>query len=482
MTSSRSPLAIPPSYALGTLPRIRANPYGGRVAVKADMIVVGMGVGGEAVAGTLAERGLDVVGVEGRLVGGECPYWGCVPSKMMIRAADLLAEGRRINGMAGRAEVGPDYGPVADRIRDEATANWDDAIAVDRFTDKGGRFVRGWARITGPGRIEVGGAEYEAARGLVVGTGTTPVIPPIDGLTHTPYWTNREAIEATEPPATLLVLGGGAIGLELAQAYARFGSEVTIVEAADRLIPAEEPESSDIARAALDADGLRLQVGRQAAKVTHDGRRFTVGLDDGTELTADRLLVSVGRRSDIRKLGLDTVGLDPDARNIEVDGQMRAGDRFWAVGDVTGHGAFTHVAMYQAAIAARDILGEPGPPADYRALPRVTFTDPEIGAVGQTEAQARESGLTVRVGTAQVPSTARGWIHKAGNAGFIKLVADADRGVLVGATSAGPWGGEVLSALAVAVHGEVPIERLRHMIYAYPTFHRGIEDAVRDLG
>jgi pyruvate/2-oxoglutarate dehydrogenase complex dihydrolipoamide dehydrogenase (E3) component len=452
------------------------------VAEKADVVVVGMGVGGEAVAGTLAERGLDVVGVEGRLVGGECPYWGCVPSKMMIRAADLLAEGRRINGMAGRAEVSPGFGPVAARIRDEATTNWDDTIAVDRFTDKGGRFVRGWARITEPGRVEVGGAEYEASRGLVVGTGTTPVIPPIEGLADTPYWTNREAIEATEPPATLLVLGGGAIGLELAQAYARFGSDVTIVEAADRLIPAEEPESSDIAHAALDADGLRLHVGRAASKVSHDGRRFTVGLDDGTELTADRLLVSVGRRCDIRELGLDTVGLDPDARAIEVDGQMRAGDRFWAVGDVTGHGAFTHVAMYQAAIAARDILGEPGPPADYRALPRVTFTDPEIGAVGLTDAQARESGLNVRVGTAQVSSTARGWIHKAGNAGIIKLVADADRGVLVGATSAGPWGGEVLSALAVAVHGEVPVERLRHMIYAYPTFHRGIEDAVRDLG
>ena len=464
------------------LPQGQANPYLGGMADKADVIVVGMGVGGEEVAGTLAKRGLDVVGIEGRLVGGECPYWGCIPSKMVIRAADLLAEGRRINGMAGRAELSPDFGPVATRIRDEATTNWDDTIAVNRYTDKGGRFVRGWGRITGPGRVEVGGAAYEASRGLVVGTGTTPVIPPIDGLADTPYWTNREALEATEAPASLLVLGGGAIGLELAQAYARFGTEVSVVEASDRLIPAEEPESSELAQTALEADGLRLHVGRQATKVSHDGQRFTVGLDDGTELPADRLLVSVGRRADLRKLGLDTVGLDPDAMAIEVDGQMRAGDRIWAVGDATGHGAFTHVAMYQAAIAARAILGEPGPEADYRALPRVTFTDPEIGAVGLTEAQAREAGLSVRVGSTEVPTTTRGWIHKAGNAGIIKLVADADRGVLVGATSAGPWGGEVLGALAVAVHGEVPVERLRHMIYAYPTFHRGIEDAVRDLG
>jgi pyruvate/2-oxoglutarate dehydrogenase complex dihydrolipoamide dehydrogenase (E3) component len=449
---------------------------------KVDVIVVGMGVGGEAVAGTLAEHGLAVLGIEGKLVGGECPYWGCIPSKMMIRAADLLAEAGRIDGMAGHAEVRPDFGPVATRIREEATTNWDDTIAVDRFTDKGGRLVRGWGRLTGPGRVEVDGTTYEASRGIVIGTGTVPVVPPIDGLADTPYWTNREALEATQPPASLLVLGGGAIGLELAQAYGRFGSDVTVVEAADRVLPAEEPEASEVVREALEADGLHLHIGRQATRVGHDGQSFTVGLDDGTELTAERLLVSVGRRADLSRLGVDAVGLDPKARAIEVDDQLRAGDGVWAVGDVTGHGAFTHVATYQANIVGRDILGEPGPPADYRALPRVTFTDPEVGAVGRTEAQARESGASVAVGSAQVPSVARGWIHKAGNAGVIKLVADTDRGILVGATSAGPNGGEVLGALAVAVHGEVPIDRLRHMIYAYPTFHRGIEDALRELG
>jgi pyruvate/2-oxoglutarate dehydrogenase complex dihydrolipoamide dehydrogenase (E3) component len=470
------------SYDNPNRSRFVASPYGWGMADKADIVVIGMGVGGEAVAGTLAESGLDVIGIEGKLVGGECPYWGCIPSKMMIRAANLIEEARRIDGMAGQAQVEPDFTPVAKRIREEATTDWDDTIAVERFTDKGGRLVRGWGRITGPGRVEVDGATYEASRGLVIGTGTTPVVPPIDGLADTPYWTNREALEATEAPTSLTVLGGGAIGLELAQAYARFGTDVTVVEAADRLLPVEEPESSQLARDALDADGLRLYVGRQATRVSHDGDRFTVGLDDGTEVTSERLLVSVGRRSDLGRLGLDTVGLDPEAKAVEVDDQMRAGDRIWAVGDVTGHGAFTHLATYQAAIASRDILGDPGPPADYRALPRVTFTDPEIGSVGLTEAQARDAGVTVRTGSSQVPSSARGWIHKAGNAGVIKLVADADRGVLVGATSAGPWGGEVLGALAVAVHGEVPIERLRHMIYAYPTFHRGIEDALRDLG
>jgi pyruvate/2-oxoglutarate dehydrogenase complex dihydrolipoamide dehydrogenase (E3) component len=449
------------------------------MADKADVIVLGMGVGGEAVASALAEAGLDVIGIEGRLVGGECPYWGCIPSKMMIRAGNLLAEADRVDGMAGHADVTSDFGPVAKRIREEATDNWDDQVAVDRYTGKGGRFVRGWGRLTGPGRVEVDGTTYEASR-VVIGTGTTAVVPPIDGLRDTPYWTNRGAIEATEAPASLLVLGGGAIGAELAQMFSRFGTEVTVIEGADRLLSPEEPESSKLVQEVFEREGIRLHLGKPATRVRHDGERFTVGVDD-TELTGERLLVAVGRRSVLDQLGLDMVGLDPKARAIEVDGHMRAGDGIWAVGDVTGHGAFTHLATYQADIAVADILGQDSPSADYRAQPHVTFTDPEVGSVGMTEAQARDAGITVQTGMAPVPVTTRGWIHKAGNDGFIKLVANADRGVLVGATSAGPWGGEVMSGLAVAIHGEVPVDRLRHMIYAYPTFHRGIGEAVKDL-
>ncbi|MGH9251274.1 MAG: dihydrolipoyl dehydrogenase family protein [Acidimicrobiales bacterium] len=450
------------------------------MAEQVDVVVLGLGVGGEEVAGRLAEAGLAVVGIEHSLVGGECPYWACVPSKMMIRAANLLTEARRIDGMAGHADVTPDWTPVADRIRDEATDDWNDQVAVDRFTGKGGRFVRGRGRLTGPRLVEVDGETYEARRGVVIATGTVPVIPPIDGLGDTPYWTNREAIEAKTLPTSLLVLGGGAVGLELAQAYARFGAAVTVVEALDRLLPIEEPESSALARSALEADGIAVQVGTRATAVSHDGDQFAVTA--GGDRRAERVLVAVGRRPDLRPLGIDTVGLDPGASAVTVDERMRAGEGLWAVGDVTGHGAFTHMAMYQAGIAVRDILGEEGPAADYRAVPRVTFTDPEIGSVGLTEAQARDAGLDVAVGLAQVPSSARGWIHKAGNEGIIKLVVDAERGVLVGATSAGPAGGEVLSALAVAVHAQVPVDALRHMIYAYPTFHRGIEDALRQLG
>lgn len=463
----------------------------GRVAEpeQVDIVVVGLGVGGEEVAGRLAEAGLTVVGIEHNLVGGECPYWGCVPSKMMIRAANVLAETRRVGELAGRAEAQPDWTPVAKRIREEATDDWDDRVAVERFTGKGGRFVRGYGVLAGPGRVRVGDDEYAARVGVVVGTGTSAAIPPVDGLGGTPYWTNREAIEAEELPASLLVLGGGAIGLELAQVFARFGVRVTVIEVLDRLLSVEEPESSALAAEALRRDGVQVRTGVKVERVDHSGEGFSVRLAGGDVLTGERLLVATGRKARLDDLGVDSVGLDPGARFLKVDERMRAADGVWAVGDVTGHGAFTHMAMYQAGVAVRDILaragvgdGELGPPADYKALPRVTFTDPEIGAVGIIEQQARERGVRVQVGLAEVPASARGWIHKAGNDGFIKLIADADRGVLVGATSAGPVGGEVLSALAVAVHAEVPVATLRHMIYAYPTFHRGIEDALRALG
>jgi pyruvate/2-oxoglutarate dehydrogenase complex dihydrolipoamide dehydrogenase (E3) component len=451
------------------------------MAEKVDVVVVGLGVGGEEVAGRLAEAGLSVVGVEQRLVGGECPYWGCVPSKMMIRAANLLAETRRVSGMAGSAAVSPDWAPVARRIRDEATDSWDDTVAVDRFTGKGGTFIRGSARLVGPREVAVGERTFVAERAVVIATGTAAAIPPIDGLAETPLWTNHEAIEADTLPASLVVLGGGAIGLELAQVFARFGVSVSVLEALDRLLAMEEPESSEVAAAALERDGVVTRTSVSATSVRHDGTGFIITLADDSTVEGERLLVSTGRKAELGRLGLDAAGLDPTAKYIAVDERMRARGGIWAVGDVTGRGAFTHIAMYQAGIAVRDILGEPGPPADYRALPRVTFTDPEIGAVGLTEAQAREHYGRVSIGVSQVSSSARGWIHKAGNAGFLKLVVDADRGVLVGATSAGPVGGEVLSALAVAVHASVPVETLRHMIYAYPTFHRGIEDALRAL-
>ncbi|BEP12988.1 NAD(P)/FAD-dependent oxidoreductase [Acidothermaceae bacterium B102] len=443
-----------------------------------DVIVLGMGPGGEEVAEKLAVAGLEVIGIDERLVGGECPYWGCVPSKMMIRAADLLAEGRRIPGMAGTSTVTADWAPVAQRIRDEATDDWDDTVAVDRFEGKGGQFVRGHGRLTGAHEITVGDQVFRARKGIVINTGTHPAIPPISGLAGTPYWTNHEAIETTTVPESLAILGGGAIGVELAQVFARFGATVTVIEGSPRLIPLEEPESGDLLATVFAAQGIDVRLGGHAQQVSYDGQQFTVSLPAG-EVTATHLLVATGRAVDLHAIGVGVLGIDETLRALPVDDRMRVADGVWALGDVVGKGAFTHVSMYHSAIVLREILGEDGPPADYAALPRVTFTDPEIGSVGLTVAQARDQGLTIRVGHASIGSSTRGWIHR--GEGHIIVIEDAKRGVLVGATSAGPVGGEVLGALTVAVHAQVPTATLRSMIYAYPTFHRAIEAAVADL-
>jgi len=453
------------------------------VDVVVDVVVLGMGPGGEAVAGRLAEAGLDVVGIDGTLVGGECPYWGCVPSKMMIRAADLLAEARRVPGMAGTADVVPDWTPVARRIR-AATDNWDDAVAVERFESKGGRFVRGTGRLDGPRRVVVGDRGFEARRAVVVATGASPWSPPIPGLAELAgrTWSNRQAVEADTLPASMVVLGGGAIGVELGQLFARFGVEVAIVEVAPRLLAQEEPEVGALVADVLRREGLQVRTGAGIDAVRHDGGRFALALaGEERPLFGDRLLVATGRRPDLAAIGAASIGVDTSAPALSVDGRLRVTDGVWAVGDVTGVGAFTHVAVFQAGIAVDDILGRRPAPADYRALPRVTFTDPEVGSVGLSEEAARRAGLEVRTGYSPLPSSARGWIHQAGNEGFVKLVADAGRQVLVGATSVGPTGGEVLGMLTLAVHAEVPLPTLTRMIYAYPTFHRAIEPALAEL-
>ncbi len=448
---------------------------------RADVVVVGMGPGGEELAGRLAEEGLDVVGIDGRLLGGECPYWGCVPSKMMLRAAGLLAEARRVKGMAGEATVTPDWSAVSRRIREEATDNWNDHAAVERFESKGGRFIRGWGHLDGPGTVVVGEARIEATRAIVLNPGTEPWAPPVPGLEEAGYWTNRDAVETEEVPRSLLVLGGGAVGVELAQVFARFGSDVQVVEMAEHLLPAEEPEAAAVLTDALEAEGVTVKTGVEVKGARRDSGGFSLQLGDRWTEPFERLLVATGRRTNLARLGIAAIGLDEAARFIEVDDHMRAAKDVWAIGDVTGVGAFTHVSVYQARIACSDILGEDTPGARYHALPRVTFTDPEVGSVGLSEAGAAQRGFSVRVGTAQIPSSARGWIHKAGNAGLIKLVEDAASGELIGAVSAGPCGGEVLGLLQLAVQCHVRTEDLRQLIFAYPTFTRAIEDALNDL-
>lgn len=446
-----------------------------------DVIVLGVGTCGEDLSLRLLDAGLTVAGIEAALVGGECPYWACLPSKMMIRAASVLQEARRVNGLAGRADVWPDWSPVAARVRAEATGGWDDSTAVQRFERRGGTLIHGRGRLVGPRSVAVNDRTITARRGIVIATGSRPFVPPIPGLAEVDYWTTRDLIAAETLPQSLVVLGGGAVGCELGQVMARFGVAVTIVEAGERLLPGEEPEASAAVAAAFAAEGIAVRAGAAAERFWQEGGQIRLALAGGTEVAAERLLVATGRRVDLAGLGLDAVGLDETARAIPADDRLRAAAGVWAMGDVTGIAMFTHVALYQSTIVAAGILGQDHPPARYDAIPRVTFTDPEVGAVGMTEAAARAAGRAVVAVVKSVPSTFRGWLHAA-SGGVIKLVVDREAGVLLGATAAGPHAGELLGMLGLAVHARLPLAELRSMIYAFPTFYGGIGEAIGAYG
>lgn len=468
-----------------------------------DVVVLGMGPGGESVAGELAAAGLSVVGVEARLVGGECPYFGCIPSKMMIRAGNAVAEAMRVPDLAGTVEVSPDFSRVARRIREEATDNWDDTVAADRFTGKGGRLVRGFGRLTGPREVTValsdgGSLTFRARLAVVLNPGTDPAVPDVPGLAETPFWTNREALQAAEAPKSLVVWGGGPVAVELAQAYTRFGTKVTMVLRGSRLLSREEPETAALLAQVFRDEGIKILRNKDVTAVSHADGKFALDLVDTgggasgaaktSRLRASQLLVATGRRQVLADVGLSRAGIKWDGKGApKLDAHLQLADGLYLIGDAAGGGAFTHMSMYEGGIVAAHILahssGQAGPGgAQFHAVPRVTFTDPEIGVVGMTEKQARDAGLAVRVGLTKLAGATRGWIHKSGNEGFIKVVADADAGVLVGATSVGPMGGEVLSMLALAVHARIPVATLESMIYAYPTFHRAVPEALKDLG
>jgi pyruvate/2-oxoglutarate dehydrogenase complex dihydrolipoamide dehydrogenase (E3) component len=456
-----------------------------------DLIVLGLGPGGEELTGKVAAAGRSVLGIDSHLVGGECPYYGCIPSKMIVRAAGTLAESRRVNQLAGHASDSPDFGPVATRIRDEATDDWNDKVAVERLEGNGATIQRGAGRLAGRGddgrlRVEVGGETHTAAA-VCVATGTAPAMPPIDGLDGLPrgvddlVWTNREIVKARTAPRSLVVIGGGAIGCELSQGFARFGTAVTVIEGAPHLLMPEEPEAGVVVAEVFAREGITVHQGVGVQSVARGGDGVIVTLADGSTATGEKLLVAAGRRPNLSHIGLETVGLDPNARSLDVDEHMRAADGVFAIGDVTGKGAFTHVAVWQARVLAAHILGQQEPYGGYHAVAWATFTDPEVGRVGLTEQQARDKGLSVRVGRQQVSSNSRGWIHGPGNDGFVKIIEDVDRGILVGATVIGPYGGELLGMLTLAVHAEVPVASMATMHYAFPTLHRAVLEAVLDL-
>jgi pyruvate/2-oxoglutarate dehydrogenase complex dihydrolipoamide dehydrogenase (E3) component len=466
-----------------------------------DAIVLGLGPGGEEVGAQLAEAGRSVLGIDERLLGGECPYFGCIPSKMIVRGADLLAEARRIDKLAGHASVEPNFTVVADRIRDEATDDWNDTVAVERFEGHGAKFLRATGRLAGrddSGKLLVRvGDETHTAALVVLATGTSPLVPGIPGLVELratgagpdgPVWTNRDALKARTAPASLIVMGGGAIGCELAQGFGRFGSKVTVVEAGPHILGPEEPEAGKVVAEVFEREGITVRQGVGVERVDAGPDGVAVTLADGTTLTAEKLLVAAGRHPNLDDIGLETVGLDTEARKLDVDEHMHVLGRdgapvegLHAVGDITGRGAFTHVSMWQARVLIAHVLGKDEPYGGYHGLAWATFTDPEVGRVGMTEKQARDNGLTVRTGTQQFAANTRGWIHGPGNDGFVKLVEDVDRGVLVGATVVGPNGGELLGMLTLAVHAEVPVRTLATMHYAFPTMHRAVLEAVNAL-
>ena len=446
-----------------------------------DVVVLGMGTCGEDASLRLATAGVDVIGVESRLIGGECPYWACLPSKSMIRSANLLTEARRAHGLVGAVDVSPDWGVIASRIRSEITGGWDDSAGVSRFESRGGRFVRGHGRLVAPRVVEVDGARIEARRGVLVATGSRPFIPPVEGLEDVAYWTNHDAIEVEELPRSLVILGGGPVGCELGQVFARFGVAVTIVEGR-RLLRTEEPEASQLVHEALKADGVDVRLGVRAQSVESDGDSVAIRLGDGSSLTADRIMVAMGRRGDAEPLGVTAAGATTTKGFIDVDGTMRAAEGLWAIGDVTGVVLLTQVAEYQGMIAVEDIIGGDPRPADYTVMPRAIFTDPEVGGVGLTESEARAAGHDVMITVKDLRATFRGWIHRVGNEGLIKLVADRGEDRLLGATVAGPHATDVMGFLALAIQERTPLRNLVHTIYAFPTFYGAVGEALGAYG
>ena len=431
-----------------------------------DVIVLGAGPAGEVVAGRLGEAGLAVAAVEAHLVGGECSYYACMPSKALLRPAELLAEVRRVPGISAG---GLDVEAVLAR-RDEVIHDLDDSGQVDWLARRGVTAVRGRGRLEGERRVRVGDEVLVARRAVVVATGSAPLLPPIPGLHESRPWTNREATTAKAAPDSLVIVGGGVVGVELAQAWSSLGTRVTVVESAPRVLVHEEPFASAQVAGALRAAGVELREGVEAVSVSRSSE-VSVGLADGSSVAGQELLVAVGRRPATDEIGLETIGLEPGAA-VEVGADLRSSVHEWryAIGDANGRTLLTHMGKYHGRLAADAILGKPvALRSDGPLSPRVVFTDPQVAAVGHTLASAEAAGLRARALDVETGGTAGGSFVGRAAVGTARIVVDEDRGVVVGATFTGFETAELIHAATIAVVAEVPLETLRHAVPSFPT-------------
>ncbi|MBR8743242.1 NAD(P)/FAD-dependent oxidoreductase [Nocardiopsis sp. MG754419] len=438
-----------------------------------DAIVIGMGPGGEVVADRLLTEGWRPAVVERELIGGECSYWACIPTKVLLRPTEAR---REATDAAGVTRPDMDWPALRD-YRDQMIRHLDDTKQVETYRERGARVLRGTARVVGrdPWRVAVGDTEVTADH-VIVATGSAPVRPPVEGLdTLDPelVWTNREATSLTEIPPRALVIGGSAVGIELGGFLAGMGTRVTIVQRGSRLLDREDPRLCEIITSRFEANGVDVRAGTEVRSVRRDGDGVTATLSDGAEVHTDVVVLASGRRPRGDELGLAELGVELDRGAVPVDEYGRVAPGLWAVGDVTARSMFTHVAKYQARVVADGLLGSPRV-ADYTAVPRVVFADPEIAAVGLTEEQAREAGIDVT--TSEIDLTealARPWTYATDPVGHLGLVADRAHGVLVGAWGYGPMAAEWIHTAALAVRMGLPVQALRDSIPQFPTFNEG---------
>jgi pyruvate/2-oxoglutarate dehydrogenase complex dihydrolipoamide dehydrogenase (E3) component len=442
-----------------------------------DVIVIGAGPAGEVVASRLAGRGYAPALIERELVGGECAYWACMPSKTLLRAPEVASEARRTAGTSGPEQR---FDEIA-AYRDFMVRNLDDSEEIETYEKSGTRVFKGTGTITGPGEVEVGGRTVRSGR-IVIATGSAPVIPPIEGLAQAGHWTSREVTSLKRVPASALVLGGGPVGIELSQLLHGFGTQVTLVEAADRLLEREDPRVGELILEALREEGIEVVLGAELRSVSKADGLKHASLADGRELAVEEIVIASGRAPRTEGLGLANVGIEVDERGaIGIDERCRAADGVWAIGDVTGTMPFSHVAMYQGRIVVADISGQ-DVRADYSAVPRVVFSDPEIAAVGLTPEQARTASIdAVSQTIALKDSIARPWTYETEPRGELSILVDRDRRVLAGAWAVGPLASEWIHYAALAIKTQIPLSVLSDTVAQFPTYTEAYLKAIEKL-